>query len=128
MKKNAIVDTSAILFGLEYRKDVFESLATELPEYAPIVSRGIMRELARFSSIKGKRGAMARTALLALKAKKVRVYNINVNADKWIVRHASSFSGTVVISNDSELIRILCRRRVPCFRISKSGMLKRSFK
>jgi rRNA-processing protein FCF1 len=80
------------------------------------------------STIKGKKGISARTALLALKSKKVRVYNINVSADLWITRQASSEKGSIVISNDTELIRALCWKHVPCFKISKSGMLKRTFK
>jgi rRNA-processing protein FCF1 len=57
-----IIDTSSILFGFSFKKSVFESAAKRFPDYKPIVSRGIIRELSSFSTLKGKKGANAKIA------------------------------------------------------------------
>lgn len=121
----AIVDTSSILFGFRYRKDVFEALERQLPSFRPAISKGILRELEGISSNRGKKGAMARAALLALKSKKVDVHNINTGVDAWIARQAAKGRGCIVITNDTELAERLFGRRIVCFKLSKSGQLKR---
>lgn len=127
MTKIAIVDTSSIIFGFSYKKDVFNSLYERFPDYKPAVSNGVINELARFSLIKGKKGIAAKIGLLTLKSKNVRVYKNNTSVDSWIIRQAGLDTASIVISNDTALNRILSKRHVPCFKMSKSGMLKRSF-
>lgn len=121
----AIVDTSSILFGFKYRKDVFEALERQLPLFKPAISRGVLRELGRISLNRGKKGATARVALLALKSKKVDIHNISAGVDDWIVRQAAKARGSVVITNDTELADRLVGRGVACFKLSRSGTLKR---
>lgn len=127
MAKIAIVDTSSIMFGFAYKKDVFNSVYERFPDYTSAVSNGIVNELTRFSTIKGKKGIAAKIGLLALKSKNVRVYKNNTSVDSWIIKEALLDKESIVISNDTALARILSKKGVPCFKMSKSGMLKRSF-
>ncbi len=119
-----IIDTSSILFGFAYNRNVFEVAKAEFPGSIPLVSRGIIRELTRFSSQKGKKGLRARIALMELKAKKINVDNINANADSWILNTASKRKGSVVITNDTALAKKLSSKGVRVYKISRSGLLK----
>ena len=120
----AIVDTSSILFGLAHRKDVFEIVERSLPGYAPLISKGIMRELGHHSLNKGTNGAAARAALSILKLKKIRVDNTSSNVDSWILRKAASVAGTLVVTNDTALLTKLRLVGVRTMKLSKSGKLK----
>jgi rRNA-processing protein FCF1 len=119
-----IIDTSSILFGFSFKKSVFESAAKRFPDYKPIVSRGIIRELSSFSTLKGKKGANAKIALLELKAKKIDVYNINRHPDSWILDFSFKKRDSIVITNDTALARKLASRSIRVFKMSRSGMLK----
>ena len=119
-----IIDTSSILFGFAYNRNVFEIAMGRFPGSTPLVSRGIIRELTRFSAQKGKKGLRARIALLELKAKKINVDNINANADSWILDTAPRKRGSVVITNDTALAKRLVSRGIRVYKISRSGLLK----
>lgn len=119
-----LVDTSSILFALKYRKDAFQLISEQLPVCSPAISRGIMREIQGISGNAGKRGAEARAALAALKSKNVKVYNINVNVDTWLLRQAKR-THDIVITNDTELAARLSYFGVNCFKVSRSGRLRR---
>ncbi len=80
----------------------------QFPGYKLLVSKGIIRELSRFSAKKGKKGLSARIALLELKAKKINVDNISTYADSWILdTGAIKNRGSVVITNDTALAKRL---------------------
>ena len=119
-----IIDTSSILFGFAYNRNVFEIATQRFPGSTPLVSRGIIRELTRFSAQKGKKGLRARIALIELKAKKINVDNINANADSWILDTAPKKRGSVVITNDTALAKRLVSKGVRVYKISRSGLLK----
>lgn len=121
----AIIDTSSILFALRCRRDVFEALGRQLPSFRPMISKGVLRELEGISSNRGKRGALARYALLALKSKKVDVHNISARVDSWIARQAAKTRGSIVVTNDTELAERLASKGIVCFKFSRSGALKR---
>ncbi len=120
-----MVDTSSILFALRYRKDVFERLNEQFPEYRPTISRGVIGELKGISANRGKRGATARLALMMLKSKKVEIHNIGTSADAWIQRRASRSRGVMVVTNDTELARKASALGARCFKVSRSGAIKR---
>ncbi len=119
-----IIDTSSMLFGFAYNRNVFEAAMRRFPSSTLLVSRGIIRELTRFSSQKGKKGLRARIALLELKAKKINVDNINANADSWILDTAPKRRGSVVVTNDTALAKRLSSKGVRVYKISRSGLLK----
>jgi len=118
-----IIDTSSILFGFSYNRNVFETAKEKFPRTKILISRGIIKELTKLSSNKGKKGLRARVALLEIKAKKINVDNISIYPDKWILDTVIRNKNHVVITNDTALARKLALAKVKAFKISKSGML-----
>ena len=116
-----IIDTSSMLFGFSHNRNVFETAKERFPGYGMLVSRGITGELAGIASNKSAKGLKARVALLEIKAKKISVDNISINADKWILDTAARNKGFIVITNDTALARKLAMIRVKVFKISRSG-------
>lgn len=119
-----IIDTSSMLFGFTYNRNVFERAREQFPGYKLLVSSGIIKELTKISSNKGSKGLRARVALLELKAKKINVDNISVYPDKWILDTSLKNKESVVITNDSALARKLKLGKVRTYKISKSGVLR----
>lgn len=119
-----IIDTSSILFGFAYNRNVFETAKRSFPGYELLVSKGIIRELSAISANRSSRGLRARVALLELKAKKISVDNISINADKWILDTAAKNKDFIIITNDTALARGLEKLSVRVFKMSKSGVLK----
>lgn len=117
------LDTSAILFSFRNKKDIFNIVSNVFPTLNAIISEGVIRELTKNGTNKGKKGSVARTSLSILKSKNIKVDNINMNVDNWILKKASRFD--VVVTNDTELISKLNKKRVTCFKVSKSGALKK---
>ncbi|MEM3020507.1 MAG: DUF188 domain-containing protein [Candidatus Micrarchaeaceae archaeon] len=117
-----IVDTSAILYGFEYRKDVFDAIENRFGRYEAIISRGVLRELDKMSTNKGKKGAAARAALNALKAKNIKVDSTITYVDRWISKSAQA-DGAAVVTNDSGLAAKLLSEGVRVFKMSKSGKI-----
>ncbi len=123
--KAALIDTSSILFALRYRKDLFERLGEQFPDCKPVISRGVVGELKAMGANRGKRGALARLALMMLKSKKVEIHNIGIDPDRWIQRQAARSRGRMVVTNDSELARKASAIGARCFKVSRSGSIKR---
>ncbi|MCL4381550.1 DUF188 domain-containing protein [Candidatus Marsarchaeota archaeon] len=117
------LDTSAILFSFRNKKDIFNIVSNVFPTSNAIISVGVIRELTKNGTNKGKKGSVARTSLSILKSKNIKVDNIDMNVDNWIFKKASRFD--VVVTNDTELISKLNKKRVTCFKVSKSGALKK---
>ncbi|EQD36862.1 nucleotide binding protein [mine drainage metagenome] len=120
--RKVIVDTSAILYGFEYRKDVFDAIENRLGRYEATVSRGVLRELDSLGANKGKKGAAARTALNALKAKNIKVDSTITYVDRWISKKALA-EGYEVVTNDSGLAAKLLAEGATVFKMSKSGKI-----
>ena len=121
-----ITDTSSIIFAFEFRKDIFSAVESEFPNPEIAISRGILRELATLSENKGRKGAAARAALLAVKSKKLKVYNNNGHVDAWIVGMARSSGGKVaIVTNDTLLVkRLLGFKGLIVRKFSKEGRLR----
>ena len=119
-----IIDTSSMLFGFSYNRNVFETAKESFPGYKLLVSKGIINELTKISTNRGSKGLRARIALLELKAKKINVDNISVYPDKWILDTSFKNRDSVVVTNDTVLARRLKLARIRTYKISKSGILK----
>ncbi len=122
MFKRVIIDTSAILFGFKFKKNVFEIVEERFHDAQIVVSRGVIRELTGISSNKGKNAAIARFALLTLKSKKLEVHNININVDAWVLKSARI--SDIVITNDTELSNALRSKGITVLKMSRNGLLK----
>jgi rRNA-processing protein FCF1 len=122
--KYVIIDTSSILYGFSYNRNVFETAKDSFPGYGMLVSRGILRELTKLSSNSGRKGLRARIALLEIKAKKINVDNISINADKWILNTSIKNRDYIVVTNDTALARKLSLAKVKVFKMSKNGVLR----
>ncbi len=118
-----ILDTSSILFGFSNGRDVFEAAAARFPNTAQLISAGVILELKGLGKNRGKKGAAARFALLAIKVKKVKVDKIRGNVDRWILSRAAS-AGDIVITNDTKLWRALKAKGVRTLKMSEDGGLK----
>ena len=121
---DVIVDTSSMLFGFSSGKNVFEIAGRKYPRCRLVVSRGIIRELEGISRNKGKRGAAAKTALMAIRSRDVRVDGNTGNPDDWIAGSAARYNKAVVITNDSELGMRLDRSGRKAVKLSRSGILR----
>lgn len=119
-----IIDTSSIVFGLSYGKDTFEIAERRLRKKA-MVSRGVLRELSGMTRNKGKRGAMANTALSLIRVKKVKVDNNTSIVDSWVYRMAATHENYAIVTNDTELFRKASSVNQNVFKLSRSGILKR---
>jgi rRNA-processing protein FCF1 len=122
--KCLIIDTSSILFGFAYNRNVFETARESFPGYRMLVSKGIIKELTRLSANKGTKGQRARLALLELRAKKIDVDNISIHPDRWILHTAVKNRDYIVITNDTALAKMLSLAKTKVFKISKNGILR----
>ena len=61
--REVLVDTSSILFGFANKRNVFESLGDSMPGYMPVISKGVVRELEKFSNSRTNRRPGAAAAL-----------------------------------------------------------------
>lgn len=119
-----IVDTSSILYGLAYGKDVFEAVARDFHGRKQVISRGVIRELLKISKNRGKKGSDARAALSVIRYKNLDVDNSNNSVDSWILGKSLEHPNTVVITNDTELHKRLKAEGVLALKLTKAGVLK----
>ena len=120
-----LVDTSSILFGMEYRKSAIEASRARFTDLKPLVSKGIINELTKLSLNKGKKGAAAKAALAEITLKRIDVESISGNADSWILARAARSEGLTVVTNDTELARKLLNLDASVFKMSRNGFLSR---
>ncbi len=122
--KLAIIDTSSILFGFSHKKNVFDAVRYALHDHAPYLSGAVMRELHQIARNKGRIGVSARVALQELRYKNIKGSNTSLsNADLDIMRVADRHKDSVVITNDTALVKRLQGLGVEVFKLSISGRL-----
>lgn len=121
---SVIVDTSSIVFGFSYGKDIFEAAKRTFPGRKLLISKGIIRELLKISKNQGKRGASAKTALASIRYKNLDVDTSNTSVDSWILGKSLEHPDTVVITNDTELHKRLKAEGVLALKFTKAGVLK----
>ncbi|MGC8649152.1 MAG: hypothetical protein ACP5UN_02960 [Candidatus Micrarchaeia archaeon] len=120
---NIIIDTSSILFGFAYNKNIFETIKINYPNCKIIISKGIIRELTNISKSTGKRGMSAKTALKSIKHSNFVIEEEDGNVDEWIYNRAQQINAKV-ITNDTELIKRLKYVNINCAKMTMSGVLK----
>lgn len=120
----AIIDTSSILFGIRYKKDVFKIVDEEYPLRKQLISNGIMSELEKMASYKGIKANEARTALKILRHKNLKVDNKTEYVDSWILDTASKNVDSLVITNDTKLFKNLKSNGIEAKKLSKNGELR----
>ncbi len=119
------MDTSSIVFGFSFKKDVFAIARESFPGSSTLISAGVIRELRRLSKNIGKKGACAKIGLLSAGSKNVKVDNANGSVDAWICKAAARYNNAVVITNDTELHRKLRLSGASVYKLSRSGILKK---
>ncbi len=119
-----IIDTSSIVFGFSFNKDVFEIARQEFPKCEIVISDGVIGELRKIAENSGVKGSHAKTALLSIKSKNVKVHNNRGNVDSWIHKAAASYKNPVIITNDTALFKSLKQKGIIVFKLGKSGFLK----
>lgn len=119
-----IIDTSSILFGIACKKDAFEAAKQRFPKSNAMISIGVIRELRGISENRGARGASARAALETIRHKNVDVDNNSDNVDDWILGKSLEYPDSVVITNDTALIKRLKAEGVLALKLTKAGVLK----
>ena len=137
--RNIVIDTSSILFGLKFNKNVFEIIKKEyISNYKIILSKSIINELLRISKTKSKVAFNARTALSIISLikeneRKVFIYKAsNINVDKWILELPERFPDLIIITNDTLLAKKLLNdnkinrnKNIRLFKLTKQGILKK---
>ena len=121
--KYLIIDSSSMLFGFSNNNNVFDIASGEFHGITMLVSAGIVGELRSISRNKGEKGRCASIALMELRAKKIEIDNIK-GADEWIFGKARSNTGSIVITNDTELAKRLLDCGIKVLKLSRSGILK----
>ncbi len=119
-----IVDTSSIVFGFEFKKDVFEAATGRFHTHKQLISAGVLAELSTLAENRGKKGLAARLALAAIKYKKVLVDNSTQHVDSWVFGKSLEHPGTVVITNDTALFKRLKAKGVLAYKFTKAGVIK----
>jgi rRNA-processing protein FCF1 len=119
-----IIDTSSILFGFSNRRDVFDIARRRFPGTEVLISAGILGELSKLAVNRGAKGAGAKTAIEALKYKKVDVDNSTGSVDSWIYAKSQEYPHSVVITNDTELYKKLKTSNIKCLKLTKAGLLR----
>ena len=120
----AIIDTSSILFGIRYKKDVFEIASEKYPLRKQLISDGIISELEKMASYKGTKANEAKIALKILRHKNLKVDNKTEYVDSWILDTASKNADSLVITNDTKLFKNLKSKGIEAKKLSKSGELR----
>ncbi len=125
--KELIIDTSSILFGLKYNKNIFDVLL-ENDDYSHLkllISKGVVRELKKFSNSSKKLKLQANIALNTIKNKNrnITVVDSNTYVDSWILSESSS-GKYIICTNDIKLRKKLKSMGVAVISITNSGKLR----
>jgi rRNA-processing protein FCF1 len=113
-----------MVFGFSFNKNIFDIVKKEFPKCEIVISDGVIRELSKIAENSGIKGMHAKTALLSIKSKNVKVHNNRGNVDSWIHKAAASYKNPVIITNDTALFKSLKQKGLNVFKLSKSGFLK----
>ncbi len=104
--RKIIIDTSSILFAMSQKKEIFEMVRESYPEYEPVISRGVVKELQKLAATRKKNAKDAAAALAALGNRHITTLPNSSYVDEWIISESSK-NGSAVCSNDAELRRRL---------------------
>jgi rRNA-processing protein FCF1 len=118
-----IVDTSAIIFALENRKDIFASIEQAMPGSQILISNGIVEELEMIAASENKNRKSARAALALLAKHNIKPVGDHSYVDDWIVRE-SRMRRCAVCTNDMELKKRLKADKIKVLSVSWNGILR----
>ncbi|MBU0585926.1 hypothetical protein KJ780_00270 [Candidatus Micrarchaeota archaeon] len=109
-----ILDTNFLLVPHQFKINVLAALERIIEgPHELIVSTPIINEVEAISKSKGKKGAAARVALVAIERKKIRcVESEEQDADSWILNYCSEHRDSVVCTNDIDLRQMLKKLRI----------------
>ncbi|MCL4389467.1 MAG: hypothetical protein M1528_02145 [Candidatus Marsarchaeota archaeon] len=119
-----IIDTSSILFGIKLKKDVFEVARLAIPGCELIISKGIVGELNGINMGGGRRREEAGIALRLLKKHKIHINKSEEYPDSWIYKAAVKYKNSIVITNDTALLKKIGSAGGMARRLSVGGSLK----
>ncbi|MEM3281803.1 MAG: hypothetical protein QW591_01670 [Candidatus Micrarchaeaceae archaeon] len=118
-----ILDTSAMVFSMRNRIDIFDVVRERFPGHAILISEGIIKELERFSRSKQRIGKYAKLLLMNIRRSDIKIDKDNGYVDSWILKAASESQG-IVCTNDIALKRKLEANGIKVFSISRKGLLR----
>ena len=121
--QSIIVDTSAILFAMENRKDIFSSIEESMPDFQILVSNGIVEELEMIAASGNENKKAAKAALVLLDKHSIKALKNHSYVDDWILRE-SELRQCAVCTNDMELKRRLKEARIKVLSVSWNGILR----
>ncbi len=119
-----LIDTSSILFSMQYNRDIFRIAKEAFPNHMLVVSTGVIEELKRISSRTTQKAKPARASIEMIRIKNIRVDNKRGSADAWMLENARRPGGDVFITNDTALFRELKSLRKRVLKISRNGILR----
>jgi rRNA-processing protein FCF1 len=124
--KEAVIDTSSIIFGLGNGRDIFDSVKNRFPGFRILISEGVLRELDGIAHGTGKRGECAKTAieLIKRKYKNIKVDDNTGNVDEWILAKSLACAECVFVTNDTALYRKVNAHGAMCFKLARNGLLR----
>lgn len=118
-----IVDTSSIVFALSNKVDPFAEIRS-MPSTQILISKGVLRELRKLASGRGRYAKYARAAISLLNSNPhIRVEQDSGYVDSWI-QHTASRMSCSVCTNDIKLKRALKAKKIKVYSISRDGRLR----
>ncbi len=116
----AVMDTSAIIFGIENKIDPIK--AAEFKFKRIIIPECVIDELEKISKRPSKKGAYAKFALELIRKHDIKVAKSGrMPADAYMLAHAPK--GSIIITNDAKLIKMLKRKNIMAVRLARSGSI-----
>lgn len=110
--RKILLDTNFLLVPFQFGLDVFGEMREVFEgEYLLVVPTGVVGELEKLASGKGKEGAAARFGLKLLSLRKIERVESSGNVDGWILEYARK-EGAVVATNDRALRENLKKKGV----------------
>ncbi len=119
-----LIDTSSIIFSVQNKNDIFESINLRFPLYVQMVSEAVVSELKKISSGNSSKSRAAKVGLRMIKIKKIKVDTKVGYADLWMLENAKKDDRNIFVTNDIALFRALKSLHKRSFKISKQGILR----
>jgi rRNA-processing protein FCF1 len=107
----AVLDTNFLMLAHQFKIDILSELSELLGEHRAVTCEGVIEELRKIGSGKGRDSAAARYALKLLKLREVEIKRNAKEVDEWILSYCVR-SGAVACTVDRELISKLKKEGV----------------
>ncbi len=123
LMEEVIIDTSAMLFAVQNKTDVFSLIEEAMPGCQILVSTGIMHELERMAASRTDNRKYAKSVLAMMEKHKIEAVNDQSYADEWIVSESGK-RGCSVCTNDMALKERLKAAKIRVLSVSWNGILR----